>query len=262
MNEPLGIIGQPDDQRFLRAQQLGRQRHARDERHVRRLDAAVGEVETGRRLRCARHADQADIGIIDAPARLPVIVIDREGHRIDAREIFAVEEMLAARHAMALRPEIGGERADDRVEHRDRLYLQLTATFLQQLTQRVVDQRKQHEPAIGLDAGDDALDLAACPYHAPDMLDGLRAIELHETGARHRMHRVAGRVRNEMEVKAAQHVAHSELWIAVPVVSGVGGQSARAVICPRAAIITPRFFNRGHLSIPGCCRSGKILRAT
>jgi hypothetical protein len=65
-----------------------------------------------------------------------------------------------------------------------------------------------------------------------------------------------------MKVKAAQHVAHNELWITAPVVSGARGKSARVVICPRTAIVTPRFFNREYLSIPGCCRSGKISRTT
>src|SRR5205823_8040638 len=98
--------------RLLRAAERRRERDAWNKRHVRRLDAAIGEIETGRRLRGARHSDKTDIRIVDAPGRLSVIVVDRKGHRVDAREIFIVEQMLPAGHAMALPAEIGGERAD------------------------------------------------------------------------------------------------------------------------------------------------------
>src|SRR6266513_3817905 len=220
MDEPFGIVCQPDNQRLLRTAELRRERDARHKRDVRRLDAAIGEIETGRRLRGARYADKTDIRIVDAPGRLSVIVVDCKGHRVDAREIFIVEQMLPAGDAMALPPEIGGERADHGIEHRDRLDLQLPAAFLQGLAQRVVDEREQDEPGIGLDPGDDPLDLTARPYHAPDMLDRLRIVELHEAGARHRMHCLAGRIRDEVKVKAAQHgKTHRALWMARAVLS-------------------------------------------
>ena len=130
VNQPLGIVGEPDDQRFLCLQQLGGQAHAGHERHIRRLDPAVCQIETGRGLRGPRYANQADIRIVDAPGRLPVIVIDRKSHRIDARKIFTVEQMLPARHAMARPPEIIGERPNHRIEHRNRLNLQLPAALL------------------------------------------------------------------------------------------------------------------------------------
>src|SRR6267154_2294395 len=34
MDQPLGIVGEPDDQWLLRAEHLGRQRHARDKGHI------------------------------------------------------------------------------------------------------------------------------------------------------------------------------------------------------------------------------------
>jgi hypothetical protein len=37
------------------------------------------------------------------------------------------------------------------------------------------------------------------------MLDRLRSFELNKTGASNRMNRVAGRIRDEMQVKAVQH---------------------------------------------------------
>ena len=100
-------------------------------RHVRRLDAAIGEIDAGRRLRGARHPDQDHVGIVEPPHRLTIVVIEGEGHGVDALEILGVEEMLLAREAAALAPEKGAERADHRIEHRDRRRLQL-ATALDQ----------------------------------------------------------------------------------------------------------------------------------
>jgi hypothetical protein len=52
------------------------------------------------------------------------------------------------------------------------------------------------------------------------MLDRLRIVELHEAGARHRMHCLAGRIRDEVKVKAAQHgKTHRTLWMARAVLS-------------------------------------------
>src|SRR5437763_10554661 len=220
MDQPFGIVCQPHNQWLLRTAELRRECDARNKRHVCRLDAAIGEIETGRRLRGARYADKTDIRIVDAPGRLSVIVVDRKGHRVDAREIFIVEQMLPAGHAMALPAEIGGKRADHGIEHRDRLDLQLPAAFLQGLAQRVVDEREQDEPRIGLDPGDYPLELSARALYGPDILDRLRIVELHEAGARHRMHCLAGRIRDEVKVKAAQHErTHRALWMARAVLS-------------------------------------------
>ena len=68
MDQPFRVVGQPDDQRLFGKQKFRRQCHAPDERHVRCLDAAVGKIKAWRRFRGARHADQADIGIVDPPA--------------------------------------------------------------------------------------------------------------------------------------------------------------------------------------------------
>ena len=248
-----GSLVSPTISGLLRLQQLRRQRHAGHKRHVRGLDAAIGEIEAGRGLRGARHADETDIGIVDAPARLAVIVVEREGHRVDAGEILAVEQMLLARHAAALAAEIGGERADHRIEHRDRRHLQAAATFLQQLAQRVVDHREQHEAGIGLDPGDDPLDLAAGAHHAPDMLDRLRFVELHETGPRHRMHRFAGRIRDQMQVKAGQRTAtrcdsHPRRRVdhSMVIAENCGRPVSPARFRPRHASADPTALNRAR----------------
>ena len=99
-------------------------------------------------------------------------MIEGKGHRVDARKIFVVEQMLLARHAAALAMQIGRQRADHRIEHRNGRDLQPAAALLQQLAKLVADQREQHDARIGLDPGDHPVDLAAGAHHAPDMLDG------------------------------------------------------------------------------------------
>ena len=197
-----GSLVKPDDQRAFGHHQLRRQRYAGHPGYVRRFDPTVRQIEAGRRLRGTRNAHETDIGFVDAPARLPVIVIEREGHRIDTREIFVVEEMLLAGDPPALAVEMRCERSDYRIEHRDRRHLQTAASFLQLLPKRVVYQRKENYSGIGLDPGDHPVDLAASADHAPHMLDRLRIVELHQTGARHRMNRLAGGIRNQVKVKA------------------------------------------------------------
>ncbi len=87
LDQPLGIICQPDDQRAFDFYQLRGQRHPGYKGDIRGFDPTIGEIEAGRGLRGARHPDEADIRIIETPARLPVVMIERKGHGIDAREI-------------------------------------------------------------------------------------------------------------------------------------------------------------------------------
>src|SRR5713101_4379120 len=220
MDQPLGIIGQTDDQRFLRVQQFRGKRDARHERHIGGLDATIGEIQRGRRLRCPRHPDQADIGIIDPPARLPIIMIDGKGHRIDAVEIFAVEQVLLAGQPTTLPAEMRRERPDHRIEHGDRGHLKSPAALLQHPAQRVVDHREEYKTMVGLDAGKHAIDLAARSHHAPNVLDRLGFIKLNKAGAGNRMDRIAGRIGNQVKMKPRQRhpsltssSARSTLWI-------------------------------------------------
>src|SRR3984893_6090653 len=102
LDQPLGIVGQSDDQRVLGRGQLRRQRHTRYIGHISCLDASVGEVKTSRRLRWPRPADETAIGIVETPTRLSVIMIEGKRNSIDARKILAVEQMLSARQPTAL----------------------------------------------------------------------------------------------------------------------------------------------------------------
>jgi hypothetical protein len=73
--------------------------------------------------------------------------------------------------------------------------------LLQQLAQRVVDQCEQHDPGIGLDAGDHPFDLTAGTDHAPHVFHRLHIVELHETGSGNGMNGLAGRVGDQVKVK-------------------------------------------------------------
>jgi hypothetical protein len=127
---------------------------------------------------------------------LSVIVIEGKGNRVNAREILAVEQMLFARNSTTLPMKVGSERANDRIENRDSWNLQPAASLLQQLAKRVVDHREQNDPGIGFDPGYHPVDLGAGSHHAPDMLDGLSVVELHEASPGHRMHGFSGGIGN------------------------------------------------------------------
>src|SRR6201999_1295901 len=100
----------------------------------------------------------------------------------------------------------------------------------QRLAQRLVDQGIEDEAGIGLDAGDDPLDLALGANHRPNMLDRLCALELHQTGARHRMDGVAGRIGDEVEMKASHGITRRSLW-----------KSDKRRFCPRSAAFRPAY---------------------
>src|SRR5262245_16465019 len=57
LDQPLRRRMKADDQRLFQCLQLVRQWNARDQRHIRGPDAAVGEIDRGRCLRCAGHTD-------------------------------------------------------------------------------------------------------------------------------------------------------------------------------------------------------------
>jgi hypothetical protein len=76
---------------------------------------------------------------------------------------------------------------------------------LQGLPQRIVDQGIENDTRIGLDSNDDPVQLAMRSNHAPNVLDRLGLVELHEARTRYRMDRIAGRVGYEVKVKSRQH---------------------------------------------------------
>jgi hypothetical protein len=147
-------------------------------------------------------------------------MIDGKRHRVYSSEIFIIKEMLLARQSAALTTEVGGQRPYDWIKDRDRRNLDTPTAFLQRLAKRVADQGEQNDTPVCLNPGEDAIDLSTRADHAPDMLNRLRAIELHKTGSRHGVNRFSGGIGNEMQMKArhkrtshADRVIPAALWI-------------------------------------------------
>ena len=156
LHDAVGARDQPDDQRLSRRQQLGGQRRALHQRKVRGLDPAIGEIDRGRRLRRAAHADQHHIRLVDRLDMLAVVMRERKVQRLDAAEIFGVEDVLRADPAFRARAEIGLERRQHRIEDREAGHAELSAAVLQDRRERGIDQRVEHDPRR-------LLDLAAAP---------------------------------------------------------------------------------------------------
>ena len=104
----------PDHQRPRQLLDLRRQRHARHQRHVAGLDAAIGKIDRGRRLRGARDADQNHVRLCETFGVLAVVVEHRVVERVDAVEIFGVEHVLGAGAMDRFGTEIGLEQAQHR----------------------------------------------------------------------------------------------------------------------------------------------------
>ena len=69
-------------------------------------DAAVGEIDRGRRFRGADTPTRTDIGIFEAFDMLAVVMDHRVVQRVDALEIFRIEDVLGADAACRGRSEI------------------------------------------------------------------------------------------------------------------------------------------------------------
>jgi len=125
------------------------------------------------------------------------------------------------------------------------------ATILQDLAQRIVDHGEENKTPIRLDAGKDAINLAAGSHHAPDMLDCLGFIELNKAGAGDGMDGIAGRIGNEVKMKPGQRhgalapgTTGSTLWIDRPQQDEIHRLGAAADSCPRSESVDPVVINR------------------
>ena len=133
------------------------------DRHVRRLDAAVGEIDAGRRLRGAGDADQDDVGL--------VVVRSSTGRRrgLSAKLMASMRPKYSAsssccrpgrplalhgRDSSPSAPITGSSTGMQGTCSRRQPSLQLRAQLL-------VDHGEQHRPGMVLDAGEHLLHLAA-----------------------------------------------------------------------------------------------------
>ena len=116
LHDTLRARGQAHHQRLRQRLELGRHRHAGHQREVRGLDATVGEIDRGRRLRGARHPDQHHVGLLHVVDVLAVVVQHGVVQRVDPLEILGVEDVLCADPGLRLAAEISLEQ----VQHRAR----------------------------------------------------------------------------------------------------------------------------------------------
>ena len=203
IDQPARVFGQADDQRPVQGEQDLRQRLVRHDRNVGRLDAAVGQVDRGRRLRRARHPDQHDIGLLQIAGLLAVVVLHDVVHGIDALEIFVVQLVLPARHVAALCAEIGCHHLDEGLDYRDAGQPAPLAILLQGFGERPVEQGVEHEAGLLLQLLDDDLQGPRAAHHRPEMLDDLDPLELNRAGAADALDRLAGRIGDQIEMMAA-----------------------------------------------------------
>src|ERR1700690_3279156 len=77
LHDALGTGIEPDHQRPRQLFHRGRQRYARHQRHIAGFDAAIGEIDRGRRFRRARDADQHNVGFLQPFDVLAVVVKHR-----------------------------------------------------------------------------------------------------------------------------------------------------------------------------------------
>ena len=136
-----GLATSPTISGSLCRLQRRRRRRAVHQRDVRGLDAAIGEIDRGRRLRGAADADEHDIGLVDRLEMLAVVMRKREVQRLDAAEIFGVEHMLRADAAGRARAEIGLQARQHRFEDGDAGNAELAAAAFHER------QRGRYRPA-------------------------------------------------------------------------------------------------------------------
>ena len=139
------------DQRVLKLFDSGRQRDAGHKRNIRRLHAAVGEVDRGRRFRGPRHANQQDIGLFEIDGLLAVVVHHRVVERIDAAEIFGIEGVLSADFMGRLGAEIRLKQVQDRPQNREAGQPEFSAFFLKLCREVLLQQRIKHDARRCLD---------------------------------------------------------------------------------------------------------------
>ena len=121
------------------------------ERDVGGLDAAIGEIDGGRRLRGAADAHQDHVGLLEIVRQMPVIVQEREVHGVDALEIFRVEHVLRAGPRRRGRAEIGLSR-ECTGSSTDRCGEPVARqTSSRRLGEILLDERVEHDARRGLD---------------------------------------------------------------------------------------------------------------
>ena len=124
--------------------------------------------------------------------------------RIDALEIFGVENVLGADAMAGLGAEIGLEQPQHRSQDRHARQAELAASRLQRRDQIVVEQRVKHDAGRFRDFVEREIELPFAAHHRIKVLDRRDIGVLRRRGARHHDQGFAGRVGDEMQMKVVR----------------------------------------------------------
>jgi len=203
LGDPLRACHQTDDESAGRHLDLWGKRHARHERHIGGLEAALGEIDRRRRLGRAADADQHDIGIVEIRRQMAVIVQHSEVERLDAPEIVGVEYMLAPHRGGGRRSEIGFEDLQDRLERGHAGNIQPLAGLLELFGKLTVEEGIEHDPGRCLHVLHHPLELAPAADQRMQVLDRPDLGVLHPDRLGDGGEGLAGRVGDHMEVESS-----------------------------------------------------------
>ena len=208
LQNPFGTRDQADDERTADLIEFRRYRDLRDDRNVRCLDAAIGEVDARRGLRGPADADEHDIRLVQAFGHLPVVVHHRVVEGVDAPEIIGIERMLAADPARFLNLQVRLEDGEDRIENIHARHAMVPADAFQPVDLIVSDEGIENDTRSGFDLGQDAVELPVGTDKRIDVFYRLDVLVLGERGARNGHQRLAGGIRNQVQMEEATRIIH------------------------------------------------------
>ncbi len=245
LHKAIGTGGESDDQGAFGRFEIRRQRGARHDRNIRRLDAAVRQIDAGRRLRSAADAEKNDVGFVQVARGLAVIMAHRVVERGDAVEIFRIHDVLQAGLVRGLLAKILPERLHRRIENRNAGRLQLGAAFLETRAQLLIHHREHDETWRVLDFAEHPLELFRAAHQRIDMFDGPRILILGAGRPRDHVQRFACRVGNEMKMEdaLAAHVLRPDHPVFLPLKAGglqpIGQFGLAPILFPQAITHLP-----------------------
>ena len=203
LHDALGTGKQADHQGTLQCLERGGHRHAGHERYVGGLHAAIGQIDRGRRLGRAGYSHQNHLGMFQVLGVLTVVVEHGEIQRIDALEIFGIERVLGADAGRRFRSEVGLKQAQDRTEDIEIRHAEFPAFRLQPLQKLAIEQGVEHNPGRGFHLVQHSVELSLAADQRVNVLDRRHGDVLGGRRTGDRDQRLAGRIRNEMEVEIA-----------------------------------------------------------
>ena len=169
LGDALGAGNQPDDQRTLQREKLGRCGNFRDDGNVGRPDAALCQINRCRRLRCAAYPQDDDLGFFDVVDALTVVMRHGEIERVDPLEVVGVQRMLSRHLRRGLGVEILRQYCNDGIEDRHARDSQGLAVLFKMLADFRVDKGEQDDAGLLFDLAQCAIELRRSPDQCIDM---------------------------------------------------------------------------------------------